>query len=332
MTDTLPERFLAPKGWRTGFFVNNETGHRISYGSVFPQRAQPPTAIIVCLGGLSEFAEKYFEVAHDMLDRGYAFWFIEWQYQGRSGRMEPFPQRRHSDGFDTDVSDLHKFIADYVKPSAVHPDCGRIPLVMLAHSMGGNIGLNFLIQHPKFFDAAALSAPFLGIYDFKWPMRLLAAAIAPLLPFVGKKYVFQGTDWSETARTGDDNIIFSSDAVRNTVHRYWSLKDPQLRIGSVTFSWVIQALKSCASLTKPGALNAIKIPILIAVAGDDKIVDNQVLRAVASRLPQGRILEIDGSRHEILMEIDEYRDVFLKAFDKMMEEHKIATIENLKKF
>src|SRR5690606_1771248 len=161
-------------------FVNTETGHTIHYGSVYPQRAEPPSAVIVCLGGLSEFAEKYYEVAHDMLDRGYAFWFIDWAYQGRSGRLPEFPHRRHSDGFEADVSDLHKLVADDTKPAAVHPDRGRIPMVMLAHSMGCNIGLQFLLKHPAYFDAAALSSPFLGIYNFTWPLRLLAVLIAPI--------------------------------------------------------------------------------------------------------------------------------------------------------
>ena len=44
------------------------------------------------------------------------------------------------------------------------------------------------------------------------------------------------------------------------------------------------------------------------------------------------MIEIEGARHEIMMEQDIYRDAFLKAFDKMVEENKIAAIENLKPF
>ena len=324
----LKERFMAPAGWRTHSFVNPDTGHKIYYGSVFPQGETPPSAIIVCLGGLSEFAEKYFEVAHDMLDRGYAFWFIEWQYQGRSGRLEKFPHRRHSDGFDQDVSDLHRFMTDYVKPAAVHPDRGRIPLVMLSHSMGGNIGFHFLIKHPGFFDAAAFSAPFFGIYNFKWPMQLLAAFIAPLVPVIGRNYVFGGSDWNEKARDG--RAVFSSDSYRERLHNYWSLKEPDVQVGAVTFGWVIQALKSCAALRRRGALQSINIPVLIGVAGEDQIIDNAILRRTARNLPRGRMLEIQGARHEILMEADVYRNQFFEAFDKMLEENKITRPRNLK--
>lgn len=324
---TLPERFLAPAGWRTHSFVNEETGHKIHYGSVFPQPDQQPSAIIVCLGGLSEFAEKYFEVAHDMLDRGYAFWFIDWQYQGRSGRLAKFPQRRHSDGFDKDVSDLHKLVADYIKPSA-----GRIPLIMLGHSMGANIGFHFLAEHPKYFAAAAFTAPFFGIHNFKWPMRLLAGIVSYLLPLVGEKYIFKGTDWAETMRKGDGSEIFSSDAVRDALHKHWSMTDAELQVGNVTFGWVVQALKSCRKLRDPDLLKKIVIPVLIGVAGKEAIVDNDAIFDIVKKLPNGRMIEINGANHEILMEQDAYRNAFLTAFDKMLEENKIATLENLKPF
>lgn len=332
MAFTLSDRFLAPAGWRTHSFVNDETGHKIHYGSVFPQREEPPSAVVVCLGGLSEFAEKYYEVAHDMLDRGYAFWFIDWQYQGRSGRLGKYPHRRHSDGFEADVSDLHKLVADYIKPSSVHPDRGRIPMIMLAHSMGGNIGLQFLSQYPKFFDAAAFSAPFLGIYNFTWPLKLLATIIAPVLPVMGKSYVFGGQDWKEGSRKSDGSDIFSHDGVRDALHNYWSKTHPELQVGNVTFGWVIKALKSCARITHPDFAQTIQIPVLMAAAGEDKIIDNDPIQIVAERLPHGEYLEIPGAHHEILMESDEYRNAFLNAFDKLIKENNIATLENLKPF
>lgn len=328
----LPERFLSPKGWRVHSFVNPETGHKIHYGSVFPQRETPPDAVVVCLGGLSEFSEKYFELAHDMLDRGYAFWFIDWAYQGRSSRLLKHPHRRHSDGFEQDVSDLHKLVSDYIKPSSVHPDRGRIPMIMIGHSMGGNIGLRFLHKYPKYFDAAAFSAPFLGIYKFSMPMRLLAALLYPLLPFVGKTYVFSGGDWREEMRKSDGTDIFSHDAIRDSIHNTWSRTDPELQVGNVTFGWVIKALKSCAFLKRPDVAGDIKIPVMIALAGEDQIVDNDDVRAFARNLPKVEIHEIDGAHHEILMEKDEYRNRFLNAFDKMVKENNIASLDNLKPF
>jgi len=331
MIPDLPSRFLAPAGWITHFFTNEKTGHQIHYGRAYPQ-GRPPAAVIVCLGGLSEFSEKYYEVAQDMLDRGYAFWILDWQYQGRSGRMKDFIQRRHSDGFDTDIDDLRKFVNDYILPAAVHPDVGRIPLIMLGHSMGANIGLRFLVQHPKRFDAAAFTAPFLGIYNFSIGMKLFAASITPFLSLIGKSYVPGGTDWKETFRKNDGTDKFSSDAMRDTIHSLWSRTDPALQVGQPTFGWVIEALKSCKILSRKSVMQSIQIPVLIAIGDHEEIVDNNATRHAAAFLPKGQLVEIKGARHEIMMERDEYRSVFFKAFDKMVEQHKIATIENVKPF
>lgn len=330
-SSSLSERFLAPPGWRTHSFLNPDTGHTLFYGSVYPAD-KPPGAIIVCVGGLSEFSEKYYEVAHDMLDRGFAFWFMDWAYQGRSSRLEKFPQRRHTDGFEKDASDLTRFVIDYVKPAAVHPDRGRIPLILLGHSMGANISLRLLAEHPRLFDAAAFTAPLLGIYNFTWPLKMLAAILTPFMPVIGKNYVFGGSDWKESMRASNGKDKFSTDPARDALHNHWSLQDTTLQIGNPTFLWVVEALKSCAFLKKPGILESIDIPILIGLAGNDKIIDNNDIRNHAGRLPREYFIEIPKAEHEILMECDECRNMFLKAFDKMVEENKIATMENLKSF
>ncbi len=331
MCASLTDRFLAPAGWRTHSFVNADTGHKIHYGSVYPPNG-PPDAVVVCVGGLSEFSEKYYEVAHDMLDRNYAFWFMDWAYQGRSTRLDKYPQRRHSDGFEKDVMDLAKLVTDYVKPAAVHPDRGRIPLVLLGHSMGGNIGLRLLAKHPKYFDAAAFTAPLFGIYNFNWPLKLLALVLRPLMPLIGKSYVFGGTDWKPFMRTSDGKDKFSSDALRDAIHNHWSNSDETLQVGNPTFLWVIEALKSSAALKRAGVLESITIPVVIGIAGEDTIVNNNDIHIQSKRLPHAYVVEIPKARHEILMERDEYRDAFLKTFDKMIEDNRIATIEKLKPF
>jgi lysophospholipase len=321
MTPDLPQRFLPPAGWRTHHFENPQTGHALFYGMVCHQN---PSAVVVCLGGLSEFSEKYYELAHDMVARGYNFWFMDWQYQGRSGRLKEHPQRRHSDGFDADISDLHKFISDYVKPSSVDPAKGRLPLIMMAHSMGGHIGLRYLAQYPTSFDAAAFSAPFMGIYNFGIGLKFISCVIRPLMALISKSYVFGGKDWHQNFRKSDGTDIFSHDPVRDSIHNIWSGNDDRLKVGNVTFKWVIDALNSCKILRNPKTLSKINIPVLIAIAGYDKIVDNHATRCAIKSIPRAFSLEIDGANHEILMEKDEFRSQFLNAFDKMVKQNKIA--------
>lgn len=317
----LGEKFQAPPGWRTDFFTNPETSHKIHYGFVSPEN---PRGTVVCLGGLSEFSEKYYETAHDMLDRGFAFWFMDWAYQGRSTRHDIFPQRRHTSGFTKDVSDLAYFTTKHVRPS--NPDK---PLILLAHSMGANISLRFLSMQPRLFSAAAFTAPLLGIHNFTWSLQLLAAILTPLMPVIGTNYVFGGSDWKESMRASNGKDKFSTDAARDALHNLWSLKDTTLQVGNPTFLWVIEALKSCVILKQPGTLESIDIPVLIGLAGQDRIVDNHDILTHAKRLPHSYLIEIPAAHHEILMECDECRNAFLMAFDKMLEENRIAQIDNL---
>ncbi len=313
----LPDRFLAPAGWETGFFVPPETKHTIHYGKVSPAA---PKAVVVVLQGLSEFTEKYFEFMHDMLARGYAVWAMDWAYQGHSARLSSFPQHRHTDGFDKDLSDFEFFMQNHVIPQS-----GNLPLIMVGHSLGGHLGLRHLAEHPGTFRASAFSAPFLGIHDFSAGLKLIAACISPFRTWIGTSYVFGGCDWHEAMRRSDGSDKFSSDPIRDAVHNAWCVSDPALKVGSVTFSWIIEALKSCALISRPGYLENITIPLFAAVAGNEQIVDNSAIRTEINRIVGARLIELPGACHEVLMERDEYRNRFLSAFDDMIARHGIVS-------
>ena len=91
------------------------------------------TVVIVC-PGRTEFIEKYFEVARDMQARGFAVVVFDWPGQGLSGRDLPDPLAGYVDSFETFVEALRRGLIA-IGQKAVRPH------VMLAHSMGGAIGL-----------------------------------------------------------------------------------------------------------------------------------------------------------------------------------------------
>lgn len=314
----LESRFLPPEGWRWHTFTNPQ-GRKIRFGTVAPA-SRIPEAVVIMAPGLSEFGEKYFELGHDLLKRNLSLWVIDWQGQGRSDRhLRNYPHRRHSTSFDDDVADFHYFIMEYVKHSAVHPDVGRIPLVLMGHSMGGHIGLRYLQQYPETFACAALTSPMLGIRDtrmFPQPLRLMLTAA--LSECMGNSYVFGGRDWNTEFRASPGQNIFSSDPIRDAIHNAWSLHDTALQVGNPTFRWLHEAEKSCAFLKQPKILKSIKTPLLIALAGKDSIVDNQAIRYAARLLPQAQLIELADAHHEILMENDEIRNRFLEAFEELL--------------
>jgi lysophospholipase len=321
----LSPRFREPEGWRWHSFTASG-GYALRFGAAAP-KSRVPDAIVIALPGLGEFAEKYFEVAQDMLDRNLGFWVLDWHGQGRSDRYLKNPQKRHAGPFARDVADLHDFIIGYVKHAAVHPDVGRIPLVMLAHSMGGNIGLRYLRDHPDMFACAAMTAPMAGILALRRVPSVIPETMALLC---GKRYVPGGGDWNRERRIRQARETLSSDPARAGAQTAWSEADPALQIGDVTFGWIHEAAVSCACLARPGVPEAIKTPVLMALAGHDRLVDNAAARRLAARLPHAQILEMPDSLHEILMERDDLRNIFLGAFDKWLKTNAIK--EKLKPF
>lgn len=289
------------------------------FGTAAPE-SRVPDAVVIAAPGLSEFGEKYFELAHDLIKRNLSLWVLDWQGQGLSDRhFRNTPHKRHSSGFADDVADFHYFIMEYVKHSAVHPDVGRIPLVLLGHSMGGHIGLRYLHEHPETFACAAFSAPMLSIRDLRMiPTPLRPFVTAVLNEVMGSSYVFGGSDWRADVRANPGQNIFSGDPVRDAVHNSWLLHDPRLQVGSPTFRWLYEAVKSCALLHKAGTLRGIQTPALIALAEKDALVENNAIRRAAKLMPHATLLEIPGAHHEILMETDSLRNQFLKAFEELL--------------
>lgn len=326
----LNPRFYQPEGWRWHHFTNPK-GQKLRFGSVTP-KSRVPNAVVICLPGLSEYAEKYYEVAHDMLDRNLAFWVLDWQGQGQSDRPLANRHKRHSSGFNHDIDDLHYFLTEYVKHASVHPDVGRIPLVMLAHSMGGNIGMRYLIDHPDMFACAAFSAPMCGIAATRMMPQPFALGLSAVLKeFCNMSYVFGGSDWRPDERDIPfPRNVFSGDPARSAIHNAWCVADSDLQVGNVTFGWVHEALKSCARLQHDIFRKPVQIPCLIGIAGEDRLVDNRAIRKLAAAIPLSTLLELDDARHEIMMERDPIRDAFFNAFDTLLAQNKIK--EKLKPF
>ena len=273
----LDARFLPPPTWETHYFDNPGTSHRMRY-SFLPASNQHKANLII-LPGLSEFGEKYIETATFFGAKGFNVYVIDWAYQGLSTRQRKAPHKRHSDGFEADVSDL-----DYLIQNKAN---NEKPFFMLAHSMGSNIGLRYLINSPEVFKAASMSAPLLGIQDLKFfasPIRVLLKFLNPF----HHCYVPGGHDWKESNRSSDGKDIFSSDPLRDQLHNTWSLHNPKLQVGSPTLKWLYESLKSIRFIKS--RYHHIQIPVLIALAGKEKLVDNEEIKNAAKKIKKARCL------------------------------------------
>lgn len=319
-------RFQEPAGWRWHRFTTSG-GYRLRYGSAYPANSIAD-AVVVILPGLRDFAEQYLELAHNLLERNLAVWVLDWHGQGDSDRYLPNRHKRHSAGFARDVRDLYELVDGYILPSAVHPDVGRLPLVMLGHSMGAHLGLRFLHdcnfsnKGKQAFTVGAFSTPMFGMAELEALLPGAGWLLSRIMRIAPNAYVPHGQDW----QPGFRELPFRSgrythDPQRIQLQDAWFTKNPALQIGSPTTRWLYEAAVSCHAINKPAYLKAITVPLLIAKAGEDQIVSNRMIDRAVKLLPDVQTIEIPGAKHEILMEADEYRQVFLDHFFTFVEEN-----------
>ena len=111
----------------------------------------------VCIfQGRAEFIEKYYEMARELRARGFAVATLDWRGQGHSSRAPLVGDAGHVETFADYQKDVAALLA--AARAAELPE----PFFLLAHSMGGAIGLRALIEGLP-VRAAAFSAPMWGI-------------------------------------------------------------------------------------------------------------------------------------------------------------------------
>lgn len=308
----LAARFHPPTGWT--WQQLERADYHLRYGYAQPA-GKAPKSIVICLPGLSEFCEKFFEITQETLSQGHAVLVIDWRGQGLSSRYLNNPHKRHSQGFEADAADL----------KAILDGCPildkNLPLHMLAHSMGGNIGLRFLDLHPGVFTTASFSAPLFGLHVFKSvPSCIASAASGALNHLCPQGYAPLGGDWRPEPRDLTSGAIFSQDPERAKVHNAWMLENPALQVGHITNRWLKDAHHSCLYIQREMNLEAIDIPCFFATTGHETFVDSDKVKAVAARLPNAQLLDLTEARHEILMEKDDIRGAFIEEFYSLINQ------------
>lgn len=297
----------APAGGEAAWIIGR--GDVRLRAALFP--AERPRGSVVLSPGRTEFIEKYGEVVDELRARGFTVLVHDWRGQGLSGRLLADPLLGHAHGFDDFVEDHRRLL------QAFEARLPR-PWIALGHSMGGALTLLALSGGEDRFAAAALSAPMLGVATGGAPVGV-ASAVSWLMAACGRSGLAFGPKTLVALQPFDGNRVTHD---RRRYERTASLVRacPELGLGPPTWGWVAFALQAGRALARPGALERIGIPVLLAAAAEEKLVLNAQIRRAARRLPQARLIEIAGARHEILMETDERQARFWAAFDVLANE------------
>ena len=270
---------------------------RLHYRFHIPGNA---TRFVLIMPGRAESAIKYAEVCYDLVQAGYAILIYDHRGQGLSTRQ--VPMIGHVEDFRLYQHDAIA-ICESVLPKL---NQSGLPVHLLAHSMGGAIGVSLLIEKQSLFESAVLSAPMFGI------QAPIPAKIASLIARLSKVLAsFYAQKVSYFLGQGDFQPSgFESNNLTTCRQRYECFiqthKDmPELQLGGISNQWLIQAIKLMAFIEAKA--NTIDLPVKILLAENDQIVDNSSILRFISSAKYCKSETLSSSQHEILFEQDEIR-------------------------
>lgn len=259
---------------------------------------------VILLPGRTEHVEKYGRAAADLRARGFATVAIDWRGQGLADRSLADPMVGHVQDFAEYQRDLDA-VMDRVAGLGLPG-----PLYLLAHSMGGCIGLRALTRGLP-FRAAAFSAPMWGISMAAW-MRPVAQIVAQMSIWTRQAHRYAPTTGGQSylmASPFQDNVLTTDPEMWDYMKR--QVADvPSLSLGGPSLGWLHAALRECADLS---ALPSPDIPAYCALGTAEKVVDVAPVHLRMARWPKGQLELYAQAQHEVMMEAQAHRDRFFDA-------------------
>lgn len=267
---------------------------------------------LVLLPGRGEFMEKYEATLAEIAGWGLAVATLDWRGQGGSHRLLGHARKGHVADFTHFLDDLDALLS-WLRAVGAPP-----ARLAIGHSMGGHILLRALAERATGIERAALVAPMLDIDlgAVPWPIARVLARSVCALGLGGKWAPGQKPTDPDTLRFAGNRI--TTDEASFERWRALLAAHPDLRLGGVTYGWLDAALRSIARIRRPGYLKAIDAPVLIAMAGEERIVRNEAIRAAARRLPHCELVAFEAARHDLFQEAAPIRAALLAAIRRTL--------------
>lgn len=292
------------------FWLTARDGVRIRAGL---WNAGAPRGTVFLLPGRTEYVEKYGRTADHLARAGWATLTVDWRGQGLADKALTDKMTGH-------VGDFAEFQVDMAALLAFAEARGLPrPFVMLAHSMGGCIGLRSLMSGLP-FASAVFSAPMWGILMQEW-MRPLANALSWASRHVRLGHLYAPGTRRTTYVLAEHfaGNTLTTDAEMWDYMRQQALAHPDLALGGPSMTWLWAALSECRALS---SMDSPAYPVICALGTQERIVDTRPIHARMARWPGGRLDMYPGAEHEVLMERPATRDAFLDSAIALFEAHR----------
>lgn len=271
-------------------WVQTSDGVRIRVGH-WPVAA--PRGTVLIFPGRTEFIEKYGQIAAGLADRGLASVAVDWRGQGLADRLVENPLIGHVEQF----VDYQKDVAAMIRVAREF-DLPR-PFFLLAHSMGGAIGLRAVMEGLA-VNAAAFSGPMWGI-KIAPHLKPVAWLLSQVMPPLG-----QGSRLPPGSRLehhiladGFEGNLLTRDRAQFDIMRQQLVDHPELALGGPSMIWLREALSETRHLASRGAPN---LPCLTLLGSNERIVDIPAIERRMEGWKNGRLEIVPDGEHEVLME------------------------------
>lgn len=296
--ETAPFRHDLAEGPESGYALWRKTsdGKRLRIG-IWP--AKNAAGTILLFNGRTEYIEKYGRLAVDLTAAGYNVITPDWRGQGLSERLTNDPMQGYIGTFSEYQHDVAELLA------TVRDEGMEEPLYLLAHSMGGGIGMRSLLEGLP-VRRAVFSAPMWGIFVSPLLRRIMPPVVRTAVWIgLGRLYVPGVRNKTYVLETSfEDNTLTHDQEYWEYFQRHAN-EEPGLRLGGASLQWAMQAYDEAADLR---AGPRPEIPVLTFVGTKEEIVDPDQIASVHVDWPTAELVRVEGSKHEGLMELPSARD------------------------
>jgi lysophospholipase len=271
---------------------------------------------VLMFPGRTEYVEKYIHVAAAMRVRGFATVIIDWRGQGLSDRPLADRQVGHVERFGDFQNDVTAMLA--LCDALALPK----PLYLMAHSMGGCIGLRSLIEGILPVRAAAFSGPMWGVRIPQWQVPA-AWALGHISRRIGQGHRYAPGTGPVTYVADapfEDNVL-TSDREMFAMMKRQVTERPELSLGGPSLQWLNEAMVECRDLAlRPSPA----VPALVGLGTRERVVDAERVVERMARWPGGRLSMFEGAEHEIVMETPALRERFFDEAAALFGAHPAA--------
>lgn len=291
MAERAPYRRDLAEGPETeAFWLRASDGVRIR---VSHAAAKESEGTVFILPGRTEYVEKYGRNAADLVRAGFDVVSVDWRGQGMADRLSANIMVGHVErflDFQKDWSAVRSFASQRGVPKPWH---------MVAHSMGGCIGLRALMGGTD-MTAVMFTGPMWGIKMAGY-LRPVAWLVPRLASLFGQGHrLAPGTSIKSypASEPFEDNLLTSDPDMYAYMRRHVEA-EPQFGLGGPSLTWLRSALEECDALAQ---MPSPAIPALCFVGSNERIVDRARIRKRMTDWKGGKLLLVDGAEHEVLME------------------------------